>query len=371
MPRLPADHVVSALLSADWKQRFRRRLRRWYRRHARQLPWRETRDPYAIWVSEIMLQQTQVETVKRYYDRFLRAFPTIEALATADEEGVLRLWEGLGYYRRARALHTAAQQIVEELDGSLPRDSAALAQLPGIGRYTAGAILSFAHDLPRPILEANTIRLWCRLLGERRDPTKSSVQARLWQAAEEILPRRAAGEMNQALMELGSLVCTAAAPDCPSCPVTDHCTAFREGRQASIPRRQQRQAIESIREAAVVVRHRGRLLIRRCQPHERWAGLWDFPRFPLRDAKHATRRELVTNVLAQTGVRVEIGKRLTTLQHGVTRYRITLECHLATHVAAEQVADRRGQQKWVRQAELASIPLSTTGRKIADLLATH
>ncbi len=202
-----------------WKARFRRRLMTWFRRSARDLPWRSTRDPYAVWISEIMLQQTQVVTVVGYFERFLAAFPTVVDLAAADEQQVLRLWEGLGYYRRARQLHAAAKIIVAEHQGRFPRDPQQIRDLPGIGRYTAGAIASIAWDAREPILEANTLRVFSRLLGYRGDPTQSRGQQLLWDFSASVLPAKEIGLFNQALMELGSEVCTPRSPLCDRCPV--------------------------------------------------------------------------------------------------------------------------------------------------------
>ena len=218
-----------------WLRTFRRRLRAWYDRHARELPWRGTRDPYAVWLSEIMLQQTQVETVKPYFQRFLAALPTIHALAQADEQQVLRLWEGLGYYRRARQLHQAARQIVAEHDGRFPSDPQAVERLPGIGRYTAGAILSIAFDQRRPILEANTLRVFSRLLAYDGQTTSSAGQKLLWAAAEAVLPARDVGRFNQALMELGSEVCRGRAPACEACPAAGLCHAQHAGCKTRSP----------------------------------------------------------------------------------------------------------------------------------------
>ena len=207
------------LPDSAWLRSFRRRLLAWFDQNARVLPWRRSRDPYAVWLSEIMLQQTQVATVIGYFDRFLARFPTIEALARADEHEVLRLWEGLGYYRRARQLHRAARIIVAEHGGRFPRDPSIVRRLPGIGRYTAGAILSIAFDAREPILEANTLRLLSRLLCYDGDPRSPDGQRLLWAMAEALLPRRGSGRLNQALMELGSEVCTARSPRCEQCPV--------------------------------------------------------------------------------------------------------------------------------------------------------
>ena len=232
-----------------WLRTFRRRLRAWYDRHARDLPWRSTRDPYAVWLSEIMLQQTQVETVKPYFRRFLAALPTIRALAEADEQQVLCLWEGLGYYRRARQLHQAARQIVADHGGRFPTDPQSVERLPGIGRYTAGAILSIAFDQRRPILEANTVRVFSRLLAYQGQTASAAGQKLLWAAAEAVLPSRDAGRFNQALMELGSQVCRGrrrpatfarprgcAMPNCAGCK-TRSLVPSRGGNSKRLPRR--------------------------------------------------------------------------------------------------------------------------------------
>jgi A/G-specific adenine glycosylase len=363
----------SPIFAPDWRRRFRRRLVAWYRAHARRLPWRESRDPYRVWVSEIMLQQTQVETVKPYFARFVAAFPTARDLAAADEQQVLRLWEGLGYYRRARQLHAAARVVAQEHGGALPRDFDSIRALPGVGRYTAGAIASIAFDARAPILEANTIRLFSRLLGYREDPRKSAGQRLLWRAAEEVLPRRETGVFNQALMELGSRVCAPRAPACDACPVATLCAARAANAQDEIPVASKRPKFEDAREAAVVVRHRCGVLLRRCGEDERWAGLWDFPRFAVERAKAASRgsacfthpTELVAQVRRTTGVEIEPLDHLTTLRHGVTRFRITLECHTARYLSGYV---RRDELRWVKPNELESYPLSATGRKLAALL---
>lgn len=317
-----------------------------------------------------MLQQTQVATVESYFPRFLRSFPTIAALAAADEQQVLRHWEGLGYYRRARQLHRAAQVVVAEHGGVFPRAIDVVRSLPGIGRYTAGAILSIAHDDPHPILEANTFRLLARLLAYRDDPRSTVGQARLWAFAEALLPQRQIGEFNQALMELGSLICTPRAPQCELCPVAKLCPTRAQGLQAEIPPPVRKVAFESVRAAAVVVR-RGDAVLVVCNPAgERWAGLWDFPRFELRGEGTTTiEHELATNVAERTGLKVRLQRSFATLKHGVTRYRITLDAWLATS-AGGRLARNAWTPRWVQLEELSELPLSTTGRKIAKLLAT-
>ncbi len=357
------------LFDAAWLRAFRRRLLAWYRRSRRDLPWRRTSDPYCVWVSEIMLQQTQVATVVPYYERFVASFPDVARLAAADEHDVLRHWEGLGYYRRARQLHRAARQIVADHAGTFPSDLAQVRSLAGIGRYTAGAIVSIAFDTPAPILEANTLRLYSRLLGFRGNTANRDGQALLWRFAELLPPRTGAGTLNQALMELGSQVCTPRMPRCEVCPVSVLCAARRLGLQNEIPAARMKPKVESVREAAVVVWRGDKVLLRQHAADERWAGLWDFPRFAFAHSSPADRdRILAAGVLRLCGICVEPGEPLATIKHGVTRFRITLECFQARHRTGRLQAAGGARLKWVRPAGLADHALSMTARRIARLL---
>ena len=352
-------------LDASQYTAFRRQLIRWYERHARDLPWRHTTDPYRVWISEIMLQQTTVAAVVPYFERFLHRFPTVNDLAAAEENDVLRLWEGLGYYSRARNLRKAAQVIVDQHGGVFPSEVDALQNLPGIGRYTAGAIASFAFDRRAPIVEANTLRLYCRLLGYADDPRSAVGQQALWSLAEAILPKTQPGRFNQALMELGATVCSPKEPDCEHCPVHRHCRAFLDGTQATIPQPATRPTITDVEEVSVAVRLGKRYLLRRRRPEERWAGLWDFVRFALDDS--ITSARVVAAVGEHTSLKVELGPQLAELKHGVTRYRITLKCFTAEAVSGELRTD--GEWQWVSSKDFGDYPLSVTGRKFAKLLA--
>jgi A/G-specific adenine glycosylase len=276
---------------------------------------------------------------------------------------VLRLWEGLGYYRRARQLHAAAKTIVAEHGGCFPREEAAVRRLPGIGRYTAGAILSIGTGARQPILEANTIRVFSRLAALEGDPASSAGQKRLWSLAESTLPPREAGSFNQALMELGSELCTPKAPACGECPVSRHCRALAKNLQQAIPPPPRKTRYEDLAEVAVVVRRRGRVLLRQCQPDERWAGLWDFPRFP-------ASQDVAAGVLSLTGVTIAAPRRITSLKHGVTRFRITLEVFEAQHVSSPRRSTHgTSPTRWVTLGELTELPLCVTGRRIAGRLA--
>lgn len=352
----------------------------WFAQHHRKLPWRGTRDLYRIWVSEIMLQQTQVATVIPYFERFLTSFPTVAELAAAPEEQVLRHWEGLGYYRRARQLHAAAQKIEAEHGGEFPCEYEQVRALPGIGRYTAGAILSLGLDRKLPILEANTIRLFSRLAAYRGDTTSTAGQKFLWTMAEEILPDENVGQFNQALMELGSQVCTPRQPKCEECPLATLCPTRKLGLAESIPAPKKPKQYEEVVEAVVVIRRGTKVFVRQRGQGERWAGMWDFPRFASASGSpHPQRvKALATSTAEQTGIEFEDAELLTTLKHGVTRFRITLHCYQALF-AGLSAATTRGKrrvdaaaklaQAWVKVSALEELPLSVTARKIARMLA--
>jgi A/G-specific adenine glycosylase len=351
-------------LDASQYPAFRKPLIRWYEKHARDLPWRRTCDPYRIWISEIMLQQTTVAAVIPYFERFLDHFPTVHELAQAQEADVLKLWEGLGYYSRARNIHKAAQVVVERHAGVFPTDLPALQELPGIGRYTAGAIASFAFDQRAPIVEANTLRLYTRLLGYDGDPRSKPGQQLLWSFAEAILPKTQPGRFNQALMELGASHCSPKAPDCDKCPVSGFCAAFRDQTQSTIPQLAKRAEITAVTEASIAVRRKLAYLLRRRTATERWAGLWDFVRFEIASDDVSQIIELVQQ---QTGLNVELGPQLAELIHGVTRYRITLKCFTADAVSGTLLSGQEWQ--WVKASDFHEFPLSVTGRKFAKLLS--
>lgn len=360
------------LLPPAARNGFRKALLRWYDLTARDLPWRRTRDPYAIWLSEIMLQQTQVVTVIGYYERFLSKFPAITDLANAHEQEVLGLWEGLGYYRRARQLHAAAKSVADVHQGQFPRRFEQIRELPGIGRYTAGAIASFAFDDAQPIVEANTLRLYSRLMGLQVDPRSKTGQEQLWQFAESLLPIKSPGRINQALIELGSQVCKPRNPSCDVCPVSRYCAAKQLGLVDSIPIAPKKTTYEDALEAAVVIRgRRQRILLRQRGETERWAGMWDFPRGVLatgqaaREPQALRYSQIMNFVKQQTGATIEIrGERLR-LRHGVTRFRIELVCLDAKLVGALQARD---DLQWVTAEDLKNIPLSVSARKLAKTL---
>jgi len=355
-----------------WTTALRRALTRWFIAHQRDLPWRRSRDPYAVWLSEVMLQQTQVATVIDYFHRFTAAFPTVAHLAAAPEQDVLRLWEGLGYYRRARQLHRAAKHIVEHHGGVFPSDPAAVRALPGIGRYTAGAILSIAFDRPEPILEANTVRVLSRLAAFRGDPHDRRGQDYLWSWAAALVPPREPGRFNQALMELGALVCTPRSPRCGECPVAALCPTRRLGLQEEIPRPKSKPKYEDVREAALLIVHRDgdRALLVQHGEGRRWAGLWDFPRFTHgAETSAQTVDALGRQALAAVGLKVIVGDKTHSLKYGVTRFRITLDVHPTRHVGGRLKIGAYAAARWIRAEEIAALPLNTSARKLATVVA--
>jgi len=254
-----------------------RRLLPWFRRHRRDLPWRRTRDPYAIWISEAMLQQTQVATVIPYYERFLQRFPSVRALAEAPLDDVLRIWSGLGYYARARNLHAAAKSVVRDFGGELPGSIESLRTLPGVGAYTAGAVASIAFGKQAAVVDGNVARVIARLFAIREDLREPATRRRLWELAESMLPVRACGDFNQGLMELGATVCTPNSPACQVCPLREGCRANLAGLTVAIPRAAARAAVGEERHVVLAVASAGTWLFVRRPESGLWGGLWELP----------------------------------------------------------------------------------------------
>jgi A/G-specific adenine glycosylase len=365
MPRPPAPRIA---LPAGWAAA-RRRLLAWFDRHRRPLPWRADRDPYRVWVSEVMLQQTTVAAVVPYFERFVRTFPTVESLARADEQAVLKQWEGLGYYRRARHLHAAAKKIVAEYVGTMPADPAAWAALPGVGRYILGAVLSQAFELKFPIVEANTLRVLARLFGFRGDPRTGEGKTWVWAAAEAVLPNRRVGDFNQAMMELGALICTPAAPACDACPLATVCGARRLGIQRKIPPAKAPPAAVAVSEVAVAIRNTaGLVLVGRRPATVRWAGMWELPRAEIESGEDPfAAAARIARSLA--GLRVRPGGELATIRHTVTRHAITVTAIEAAAGRGVPKSTFYDELRWVAPARLADLPAGTPQRKLFAELA--
>jgi len=317
-----------------------------------------------------MLQQTQVATVVRYFEPFIRAFPSIKALAAAPEQAVLREWEGMGYYRRARHLHRAARQLCRDHGGRLPDNPKVFASLPGVGRYILGAVLSQAFDRRLPIVEANSRRVLHRLFARNRrlaatsSSARSSGDAWLWKAAEDMLPIRRVGDFNQALMELGALVCTPNEPRCDSCPLSDFCETKRLGLQAKIPGRRLTPEEIRIQEVAVVIRRGSQVLLVQRPPDSRWANMWEFPHDQVRPRENlnSAARRIARTVV---GLRVKLGRELQTLKHSVTRHRITLACFEGHYLGGTFRSSFYRQKRWLTMAQIHNFPVSAPQRRLA------
>ncbi|MEM9117228.1 MAG: A/G-specific adenine glycosylase [Cyanobacteria bacterium P01_F01_bin.56] len=338
----------------------------WYHTQGRQLPWRETRNPYAIWISEIMLQQTQVKTVLPYYQRWLQIFPTVQDLAEADQQAVLKVWEGLGYYARARNLHKAAQAIVEQHDGQFPDTFDAVVALPGIGRTTAGGILSAAFDQSVPILDGNVKRVLARLIALRRPPNKALDQ--LWQLSTALVPTEQARDFNQALMDLGATVCTRHRPACLICPWRSPCAAYNQNVQSEIPMTETRAPLpHKLIGVAVVWNEQGQILIDRRPQKGLLGGLWEFPGGkiePGETVEACIRRELQEEL----AIDVEVGDRLMTIDHTYTHFKVTLNVFHCRHTGGEPQPIECDEIRWVEVSELEQFPFPKANSQIIDAL---
>jgi A/G-specific adenine glycosylase len=359
----PHQRKISAIVS---------KLLEWYSKNARDLPWRRTRDSYAIWISEAMLQQTQVATVVPYWERWMRAFPDVQALAAAAPAKVLKLWEGLGYYARARNLHRAAQCLVQTQKGRLPMDLEGWLALPGIGRYTAGAICSIAFNQPVPILDGNVTRVLCRIYGIRTDPRAKETNQLLWQRAAELVEAARdckspgtlkCSHLNQSLMELGALICTPRQPQCGQCPVQRICVAFRSGLTEAIPSPKSR--VKTVHKSLVcwIIEHEG--LVLACQRPGKGvnARLWEFPGADCASTRMDQALAIAEKIL---GFRLENGHRVGVIQHSITNHRYAMNVFRGTASHAPPFKDTSMQ--WLTVAQVHSYPFAAAHRKAAKWL---
>ena len=355
-PEHTGDAIAAALLA-------------WYDQNARRLPWRGCRDPYAILVSEIMLQQTRVETVIPYYERWMQRFPTFQALAAAPQQDVLAVWEGLGYYSRARNLQRAAQVVVSEYGGELPRDLAALRRLPGVGRYTAGAVASIAFGLDEPALDGNIRRVLARLDNLEKPARSPQGEHRLWALAASWLPPGRAGDYNQAWMDLGTAICTPRRPACAVCPLQDFCRARRLGLQEQRPVQEPKPVVPHHTVTAAVICRDGQVLIAQRPAHGLLGGLWEFPGGKLQpgeDLPACLRREICEELDAG----VEVGGLVGVYRHAYTHFRVTLHAfHCRLQPGSQPRPLEASDLRWVLPAELETYPMGKIDRQIArDLL---
>jgi A/G-specific adenine glycosylase len=342
-------------------------LLRWFRAHRRELPWRQTEDPYLIWVSEVMLQQTQVATVVPYYQRFVGRFPNLKSLAQAELDELLKVWEGLGYYRRARGLKRAAEELVAEGRDQLPEDYDRILALPGVGRTTAGAVMSLGFNQAYPIQDGNVRRVLCRLGAVGDDPRTAAVQRWLWDTAAALIPRGGARRLNEALMDFGATVCTPRAPHCEACPVVRACGARHRGDVLAFPRQVKRQPVPHYDVTAAIIRRGQRVLITKRRAESMLGGLWEFPGGKLEPGE--TLEECLHREIAEElDISVRIERPFMSVNHAYSHFRITLHTFLCRHSRGRPRPIGCEALKWVQPADLSAFPFPKADRVVLQAL---
>lgn len=341
---------------------YHHRLLEWFRKNQRSMPWRETRNPYKIWVSEIMLQQTQVKTVIPYYLKFLHRFPTVESLAEADLNAVLKYWEGLGYYSRGRNLHKAAKQVVEKYQGRIPKDEAEIRTLPGIGEYTAAAILSIAHDIPLPAVDGNVRRVLSRMLKLSVPVNASSSYGVFSKEADALMCSGEPGQYNQAMMELGATVCKPSRPLCADCPVNGFCGAFLEGTVESFPVRRRSKEVPTHRIAVGVVIRDGSFLITRRKQSGLLGGLWEFPGGKIQKNETAE-QACIRELNEETSLNVTVVSHLQQVKHAYSHFKIVMDVFVCRYVSGEVSLSGPVDFKWITPAEIGNYPFPGANHK--------
>lgn len=339
----------------------------WYEDHGRKLPWRGHPDPYAVWVSEIMLQQTRVETVIPYFERWMIRFPSIPDLANATEGEVLSLWEGLGYYSRARNLHKAARLVVDGHGGELPRDLPSLRKLPGIGRYTAGAIASMAFGLDEATLDGNLRRIFARVFDVAQPADAPAGQKLLWGLAQENLPAGRAGDYNQALMDLGAIICLPRNPTCLLCPLSELCKARIGGIQEQRPVLKLRPKIPQYTVTAAVLQREGKVLLAKRPSKGLLGGMWEFPGGKVEEGE-TLEVCLGREIREETGAEIRVGEAFGIYRHAYTHFSITLHAFFCELIAGEPRAIEATELAWVKPMELNNYPMGKVDRQIARRL---
>lgn len=360
--RLRETHVTMQKAPA-----IRKALLRWFREEARDLPWRKTKEPYHVWLSEILLQQTRVDQGLPYYERFLAALPTLESLAAASEHDVLKLWEGLGYYTRARNLHKAARQVMEQYGGRLPERAELLQLLPGVGKYTAGAIASIAFNERAPVVDGNVKRVLSRIFNIAQSIDDTAVDKKLWAMADALVPESDPGDFNQAMMELGARICTPKKPDCGSCPVAVECEACKRGVQEKRPVRKAKKTVPHKEIVVAVIAHEGRYLIGKRPPEGMLAGLWEFPGGKL-EAGESHQDALRRECEEELGVKVKVGGMIASVNHAYTHLKVTLNVYRCTIEKGKPKSKIHTELTWASPEEFDNFAFPKGNHKFLNLL---
>ena len=356
--------ISSKKISTGTRHTFAARLLAWYARHKRDLPWRrDTHDPYRVWISETLLQQTQVVTVIPYYERFLARFPNVRALASARLDDVLKAWEGAGYYARARNLHRAAKEIVTRFGGKIPSNVEELLALPGIGRYTAGAIASIAFQRDAPVLDGNVTRVLCRYFKMENDPKSAETQKELWELARLLLPRGRAGDFNQALMELGATVCVPRDPQCSVCPLKRSCLARQLKLQDKLPTKRAKRKLPHHEIAVGIIWKRGRILIARRPAEKLLGGLWEFPGGH-REKNETLEKCVAREVCEELGIKIAVVEKFAKIDHAYSHFKITLYAFQCRWVSGRPRAIGCTMWKWIAPSALSQHAFPAANRKI-------
>lgn len=343
----------------------RRRMLGWYQNNKRDLPWRKRRDAYSVWVSEIMLQQTRVETVVDYYTRFMLAFPTIHSLARAREDAVLKCWEGLGYYSRALNLHRAAKTIVNRYHGRFPNSLDELMRLPGVGRYTAGAIASIAFGITAPVLDGNVKRVLARIYAIEDSIDASSATNRLWELAGNLVSPDSPGDFNQSLMELGARVCLPKSPLCRECPIQPQCESYRLNLQTVIPQRKPKKKVPHYEVVAAAIYKNGRYLLGKRPPGGMLGGLWEFPGGKIENGE-THEQALVREIHEEMGIGIEVGPHIATVHHAYSHYTVSLHLYRCTHTSGSPRTIYHSAVKWVPRSQFERYTFPTANHKLIE-----
>ena len=342
-------------------------LLKWFKAHQRALPWRKKYEPYHVWISEIMLQQTQVVTVLPYFDRWIKKLPTIQSVAEAKEDTILKLWEGLGYYSRARNLQKAAKMIVEKFDGKFPEKYEDILSLPGIGKYTAGAITSIAFNQNYPVVDGNVIRVISRLKAFKGNTRLPVNIQKMWKWAGDLLAKGEARDFNQAMMELGALICTPKNPKCDQCPVQKFCSGFSSGIQEELPNRGEKKKTESIKVSIAVIQKNGKFFVQKRPSSGLMGGLWEFPGGKV-EKKETSKQALIREIKEELGITLKGIKKITEIKHAYTRFKVDLHCYSA-EIKEGTISLKSAQEgKWVTLADLKKLPFPAANVRLIDQL---
>ncbi len=346
-------------------------LLQWFRNTNRDLPWRRTYNPYHVWISEIMLQQTQMDRGVAYFLRWIKRFPDAQAVAVAEEQEILKYWEGLGYYARARNLHKAAKVIAHEFQGEVPCEYQQLLKLPGIGPYTAAAIASVAGNYDVAVIDANVTRVYARLFNIAEPVKQSQVQKRLVEIAQDLLPKGQARAYNQALMDLGGLICTPKNPSCSECPIAFSCSALQEGTVAMRPVVGPKKNVITLHKVAALILRGENIFIQQRRPDDVWGGLWEFPGGQVEEGEAGN--GIVNKIFEDTGLSVSLCKYITKVVHQYTHHKIILHCFLCTLIGekAEPVLASACNYQWISLEKLEHFAFPAGPRKILEYIKTN